>query len=344
MKTNAGVRWHYVVLVFAGLLAALYFLRQVYPGCALECYTLHEQIIAGDAGSPYRYRILSPMLAETLMPLIPGAPIIANAAAYTLLHAIMFPLMFAALYHWLRVWLTADRALIGVLVFAVLLPLGMYVYFLSAYSVLEVILFSVGLLMLIRPRFNPVAFGVLVVLATLNRETAFVLPVALFAVTRNWRMALGMGALWLITYAALWLTFGSAEHIVTLPYLWQQNTGEYLAYALLHNAFMLPLWIGAALNYRRAHPVLQRLLIVAAVYMPFALVWGQWYEVRLQWLMLPLLLPLALEGGAYVGRGLSVHVGGDHRVMSDRDSSGDRDTARSGRAGDADLQRVEERK
>lgn len=340
---TSGTRWHYVVVVFVGLLSALYFLRQVYPACAVECHTLHEQIIAGEAGSPYRYRILSPLLAEALTPFIPSAPIVANASAYTLLHAIMFPLMFAAVYRWLRVWLSPDRALIGVLVFAVLLPLGMYVYFLSAYSVLEVILFSVGLLMLIRPRVNPVAFGVLVVLATLNRETAFVLPVALFAVTRNWRMALGIGALWGITYAALRLVFGSAEHIVTLPYLWQQNTGEYLAYALLHNAFMLPMWIGAALNYRRAHPVLQRLLIVAAVYMPFALVWGQWYEVRLQWLMLPLLLPLALEGGAYVGRGLSVRTCGDYRVMSDRASSGDRDTARSGRAGSAAAQCVEER-
>jgi len=86
---------------------------------------LHNQIIAGTAPSPYRYRILVPFIGEVLTQ---GLSVVLSVkAAFLLAYAIydllsIFFLM-VVLFFWLKTWFTRDQALIGVLFVAGTIPI-----------------------------------------------------------------------------------------------------------------------------------------------------------------------------------------------------------------------------
>lgn len=280
------------ILMIAGLLSAVYFLKTVYPSCAVECYSLHQQIINGSAGSPYRYRVLSAGMAELVARFIPVAPMAANAAAYTALHIIALPIMLVMLYQWLKRFVSDDRALVGSLIMAVLLPLGFQNYGLSLYTPLEIIFFLAGLLT--APR-NRVVYGVLVALATINRETGFILVMAYFVLSNwNWRTTAVYGLIWLGVFVGLRAILGDAPPVGTPADWWANNTGYWLPTAILNNLFIAPIWIVALVNLRTAPRSLRWLMLICLVYVPLIAVFGQWHEIRLQFVLFPVLLPIAL--------------------------------------------------
>lgn len=103
------------------------------------------QIAALDIGSPWRYRVLSNWLL---------APFTANNDIFhfaTLtLHGVLFAIMYALLWKWLRQHVTADRALIGCVLTAAFFPLFLKHFQGFAWSTLEVILVLAALLLMPR--------------------------------------------------------------------------------------------------------------------------------------------------------------------------------------------------
>lgn len=141
-------------------------------------YELHNQIIAGTAPSPYRYRVLVPFVGEFLTQgLSVVFPVRASfLLAYAIYDLLSIFFLLVVLFFWLRTWFNKDRALIGVLFVAGTMPIALQDHYFQPWSLLEAGLFSAALIAIHRKHYWLLAF--LVVLASLNRETAVFIPLA----------------------------------------------------------------------------------------------------------------------------------------------------------------------
>lgn len=283
-----------------GILCAYYYLQLVAP-CAVECSAEHLYILDHTATSPIRYRVLSAYMVE---PFAGDHSLLEIGRAYFIGHLVFFPVMMLALYAWLRVWLRESDSLAGVLLVAALMPVMLQVWGLSLYTVVEVVILCVGLLLLVRkPPGWALALALLVVVGALNRETAVLLPLA-FATTQFRRLPMksylallaAFGGLFALVFGGLRLVLGPAPDSVPVALAWALNTGgEWWTYeAISKNLFFIPIWLCYALAFRRADSFLKRLLPVALVYLVLFLIFALWNEVRLHLPLLVLMLPVAL--------------------------------------------------
>jgi hypothetical protein len=115
-----------LILFVSAVVAYGYFSRVDKPNFE-QRLELYNQIIAGTAPSPYRYRILVPFAGEALTKALSGvlsvrASFLLSYAVYDLL-AVSFLLVI--LFFWLRTWFKTEQALIGVLFVAGTLPIAL---------------------------------------------------------------------------------------------------------------------------------------------------------------------------------------------------------------------------
>lgn len=291
-----------LIIAFVGFICAYQYIQTIGVQCEHHCAEMYQDTRAGTIDSPYRYRILPAWL---IAPLVGDGSPPSVTLAYGLAHVVALPAMFLVLFAWLRVWLDETRALAGVLVVAALFPIMVQVWGIALYTPIEVICLCVGLLLLrTQPRGWTPLFALVIVVGTLNRETAVLLPLA-YAVTQvdhrrragyGWRLAL-FGATWAGVYAALRLSLGAAPDSVTVAETWTLNTGGgwHMVMAVLKHALFVPLWIAYAVHVRTAPPFLKRLLLVIIVYLALFAVFALWHEVRLLLPVLVLSLPVILQ-------------------------------------------------
>jgi hypothetical protein len=281
------------LIVTAALISAYAYAQTIGAQCQQYCAEMLNSILDGTAASPYRYRPLSAWLTSPFASA--GVPI-----AYSIAHALALPAMFVMLYAWLRQWMDEKTALIGVLLTAAFMPLMIQVWGIALYAPLEVVFLCAALLLLVRkpPYWRP-AYVLLTAIATLNRETAVLLPLALIVtedLRQEWRTGLLALLVWASVFAGLRLWLGAAPDTLTVAETWALNTGGgwYTIVAILKNAFFVPLWILAVIHAHRAPAPLQRLALVGLPYLALCLVFALWHEVRLWLPLLVLWLPLAL--------------------------------------------------
>ena len=292
----------YVVclLLLLGVYCAYSYLHTVPAACANECDQMHRAVMAGTANSPYRYRVLQAYVADWLTP--PGANVMIG---YTFAHFLAFPALMLALYAWFRRWLVTATALVGVLIVAALVPVLLQVWGNSLGTPLEAIMLCIGLILLDKqPRSWKPAFALLVLIASFNRETAILLPLA-YATTQftrkreldYWLWGGVFGAAWLAVFAGLRLTLGAAPDDVPIATAWALNTGGgwHTQEAVFKNLFFIPVWVLYLKQIKGAPLFLKRLTPVALVYLVLFLVFGYWNEVRLHLPLLVLVLPVALR-------------------------------------------------
>lgn len=288
-----------LLLFLIGLLTGYYYLHTIPPEIYPFMQTMHQGIIDHTANSPYRYRLLAAWLTDPFTGDRSGASI---AIAYILLHFAVFPILFITLDAWLRRWLKPLHALVGVLAVAAALPLMFWqIWGISLYSALEVILLCLGLLLIAnRPRQWTLALCIVILLATLNRETALLLPLAyIFTAWREpdwWRRSAFFTASWAVVFVVLRVWLGNAPDEISPAVTWAQNTGGgwWTQEALLNFCFFLPFVIGYGQGFRQAPPFLRRLLPVLVVYAGLFALFALWRESRLLLPMLVLMLPVAL--------------------------------------------------
>lgn len=286
--------------VMLGLLCALYYLEYVARNLAIPLAREHALIVEGTATSPYRYRILSAGLVEALRVVIPGDPVVSVSIAYTTGYVIAFVLMFVFLYRWFARWMTADRAAVGMLIIAALMPLGLLNWGVSLYTPIEIAFVALaGLLAIRKPTpILRVTYGLLVITATMNRETGGLL--ALLYVLAHWRnrREWTAGAVYVVLYGAVYgglrVILGHAPNPFTVDTVWAANTGYWFSTAIRNTLFMLPIWVVALMRWKRANPCLRRLALVLLVYMPMVVLFAQWHEIRLHFVPFTLLIPIAL--------------------------------------------------
>lgn len=316
MKTNRDIEKRMdlsiliLILSVSAVLAYGYFNRvdKPYFEPRLE---LHNQIIAGTAPSPYRYRILVPFAAEVLTKALSvlwstKAAFLRSYALYDLL-AVFF--LLAMLFFWLRIWFNREQALVGVLFVAGTMPIALQDHYFQPWSLLEAGLFSAALLAIHKKRYWLLAF--LVALASLNRETAVFIPLAFLLTIEikshlntnsqdDWSPILqfvGLLLIWALVFWGLRYFRGSAPPIETIAGLLALNaTKGSLFYTFVNGSLFLGgLWVFALLGFRYAPSFIKRVALIVPFYLMTVMVWGVWHEVRLLLPLYPVLVPLGLS-------------------------------------------------
>jgi hypothetical protein len=260
-----------------------------------------DTITAGTAPAPYRYRVLVPYaiaplvaLADRVWPHDVSVHRIDAIFVFTALAAMLWSL---CLY--LRNWYPAPLALIGVLLVAATMPIALRHHFYSPYSLVEPTFLILGLHAVYHGRARYVL--ILAVLASLNRETGILIPIALLV--HEWRTrtygrrfvtAMAGVGLSILTIAALRLSLGPAPESITLDAVRAINLSpEGFTAAATNVALFAGVtgWVLAAAGWRDSPEFVRQQAWIAALYLPIVAVFGVWYEVRLLMPLYPLLIP-----------------------------------------------------
>lgn len=238
--------------------------------------------------APFRYRVLQPLIEGMFSGnvLLTDVFLQAGLTAGTL----------TGLYIWLKRIANPARAMGGVLLFALVWIVSFSYYFRSLGTSIELCLL-VWFLVLIEKRL--IWLVCMVILASLNRETALILPVSLMAWNWTEHGSKRYGALTLVFVAitaALHIALGSADHMLGLQGTFEYNL-QYLDSGLLALFLLFPLVSIVILQYRASRPIYRRLAWVAGGYLIAALVGGAWSEaLRLCLPALVMVMPIMIGG------------------------------------------------
>lgn len=287
-ETSDQPYFPWIVFLFFGLLGARYYVENIIL-CDAWCVETHQAIINGAADAPYRYRVLGARIARALPGDVPQK--------YIAAHILILPIMFFALYRWV---LKSTRrpllAYIGIFLFMIYLPLFFEWYAISLYSSIEVVLLALALA---NPRAG-IRYGLLVVIAALNRETSGLLLLLIFFAWNLRQMPLKINLFWTGVYAFLFAAIFVGLRLIlgAAPYyseIVSRNTTDprVTSEIVLHNALMLPLWFLLFAGWRLVEPRLRRTVIVMTVpYVVLLAFFAVWNEVRLWMPVLTVALPM----------------------------------------------------
>lgn len=301
----------FFVVTISAVLAYNYFLE---VDLQLLDYRLqiHNEVLDSSAVTPYRYRILMPFLCNFLFRL--NAIILPEDIAFLFsywfcqLSAIL--LFIALMYRYLNLWFPRIYALVGILFIGGMMPIALKDHFYAPWSLLEPALFTLALLLMVRKR--TILLGVIVAIATLNRETALFIPILFFLTTADLQDAILQRrsiprqqllfftiylAIWLVVFVGMRLILGSGPPAITLSETVERNfsLGGILKTSVNGLLFMGAYWLFAALGYKYADRFVQRSALIVPLFLIPVAIWGLWYEVRLLMPLYPILIPLGLS-------------------------------------------------
>lgn len=246
MVTNRDKLILWLLICFAAFLAVDDIWRLAFSENAIlpKRIEAHNDIVSGGL-APYRYRVLVPYTVEFLIAQL--SHYVGNALAFLLAYALYFfaaiTVLLTSLYIYLRLWLDDKLALVGCLIAAFTMPVGFRYFY--PYSFLEVSLFIIALYLIYHKHDWPLL--PLVLLASLNRETAIFIVIAYAIHRRNVPMSVALGLVWLAVFVGLRLWLGDAPRSVTVAEIWAENSSARGIYegALNSLIFFGPLWFVA---------------------------------------------------------------------------------------------------
>jgi hypothetical protein len=299
-----------LVLSAAGALARCYYFDVMLPNesAAVE---LQRAILGGGAPSPYRYRILAPLIIETLARLFDLFQPTREAyrAAFACFSFGALSLVLGGLYKYLRRWFETPWALVGILLAAATMPLALRDHYYQPWSFLEPGILALAMLAVVERRRCWVV--VLTAVAALNRETALLIPaLCLFL---GWE-GTETGEKWSHERRRAWWTFvasvlacaavqlavrvlvGPSAHVRTVEQILGRNVNDRYVLVAVWNVLLFFgfMWFAAARGLRDAPGAMRRAAVVAPLYLVLIAVWGVWREVRLLMSLYPIVLPLGL--------------------------------------------------
>ena len=279
------------VLAFVIIALATGFLYFVPVSCSA-----HLLVCLGDASAPPLapgiYRLLPSMIERLVAPAVDpysGRMLLIDA----LLHIGIVTFTVPLLYAWLKRWVSPDRALIGLLLFAVIYLMAYHLYFRSIGTSLEILFVCWALVWLDR---RWVWLVPIAVLAALNRETGVLIAGLYFAYhgRSQWRGAAILATIWAVITAAIHLIVGSAPHVLGVIGTLLYNLDNF-SDAIMVNLLFIPLAVALLPNYRHTSALFKRLTMLSVAYMIAVAGGGAWNETqRLLLPALPILMPLLL--------------------------------------------------
>jgi hypothetical protein len=277
-------------------------------------FTQQQNAFNGIAGSPYRYRVLVPAILEGGIRIFAfvGSPQQAFQVASLTYECLGLIFQLGMLYVLFRQFFQPIHALVGVTFTAGMSVLTLAYYTYQPWSILEVAFFALGFLLAYRGRWGWLTL--VVVLASLNRETGVFLPLTVFlaalsdfrafgtqwlqraAQRRDVSLSFGLVVPSTAIFLELRLVRGSAEAVDALPDVISRNLERN---NLIAAAMGIPLllgfgWIFAVMGVRSAPCFLRRVARVVPFYLIAFAIWGWWREVRILTSLYPVLVPLVL--------------------------------------------------
>ncbi len=312
-KHNARREWviFAIILSVSAVLAFGYYVQVGRPNLAKRTQ-LHSEILDGTTQSPYRYQVLVPFLAENFIKAF--SLFLPHFKAFLLSYALYdLAAIFAflsILYIFFKHWFAKDHALIGILFVAGTMAVALRNHCFEPWSLLEAVLFSLGLLLIYRKQHW--VLGMVILLASLNRETAVFIPLAFLFIRIDMIGVLkGKGQvekktallfliyvlLWFIPFAGLRCVIGTAHHIHTVKELWAYNIepASLFRTVVRNGLFLGFFWIFAVLGFRHAPRFIQNAALIIPIHLLLVIVYGVWYEVRLLMPLYAILIPLGLS-------------------------------------------------
>ncbi len=283
----------YLVLTLAS--GFVDFRVRAYPDRPMREYV--PEVVTGTADAPGLYRVLIPFTLHWSVQATGADP----AVVWHVTRLAWFFTAWVAMHVYLRTWFPVGVAVGGTSLCAALLPLTYTNSWAHPDHIPELALFTLGCLAVARGRDGWFAF--LLVLATLNRETAVFL-VMLYAVAAPFSRerairSVGFAGLWAALYGGLRLARGFkgydmwqlGRNLNFLKLLPPGYDPYYRAYAWFGVALVVPL-LYVALRTRRRQPVFVRRAtwIVPAV-LGVGTAFSSIIESRIFTPVLPLLVP-----------------------------------------------------
>ncbi len=260
---------------------------------------IHRGIIAHTARDPDRYRWLAAHIVEPPVRLLSN--VMPRDQAYDRVSTAFYLAAVAgllwSLFACLRLWFADAAALIATLVAACTLRITMRQHDYAPYSFLEPIFVALSILAIHAGRYT--WLGVLIALASFNRETAVFL-VLLHLVTSDWSRAawirtFAYGAIWAAVFAGVRLASGEGDRYWSIDLILRTNLSQ--PRLALANITMLlgAFWLFAVMGWSRAPGLVRRSALIIPAYLVTIAIWGIWWEVRLLMPLYPMLFALALS-------------------------------------------------
>lgn len=268
------------------------------------CFAITAKVIADNQKAPGRYRLLEDALKSAIAP---DGNQEATILGVCILQGVILAFTLPCLFLWLKRWSNDDRAMIGVMVYALVLVAAFHLWFLALAVPIEVLCILLLLLWIDRPIWWLVP---LVVITSLTRETAVVL-VGIYVAwywreLRTDRSNLVNAVILFAVYAgitgAIHIVKGSADHMLGFMGTLEYNVSGFVRGGLFINVILSPIYYLIWRGYRIAPPPLRRLAIVGTVYTVAIIGGAAWTEMgRLMLPVLILTLPMIFGSQSALG-------------------------------------------
>lgn len=302
--SNISNRALILILISASLIVWYMHVRGIDIPKKAERRALHAQIINQQAPSPYRYRLLVPVLAEGTAAILNPLLGRENAvfAAYALLEMLAVVGLALMLHALFVAFFDPPAAAAGALFANLSMVVAMRDHYFQPWSPVCALLFAAAALLLYKNK--TALFAVLVAVGALTRETTVLLvPMYffIFAGKDNYRSTALRSLLLLMMWSGIYMTVrnfqGSAPYVHQISDILSKNLeGRNLFIAAVNiTLFMGIFWVFIFKGFYRAPPFIRRLALYVPFYMVLFLVFGVWKEVRLLMPLYPVLIPLGLS-------------------------------------------------
>lgn len=277
-----------------------------------ERIELHTQILNGLAPSPYLYRDLIPFVAEVFYRL--GSQIVSPSLAFSAVYFILdfagISLIMIGLYYYLSHWFTKELSLAGSLFCAAVIGITAHHHYFQPWSFWETGFFILSLLLIRQKRM--ILLVLIIALATLNRETALIIPFVYLVTTQDikgmiqgrtrldWQKISWFGAClatWVVIYLGLRILRGSTAHVETLQEILMSNLDPKNWWKIVLNILLFQgfFWVWAVMGYRTAPQFIRRTVWVVPLFTVLFVAWAYWIEVRVLMPLYAISIPLGIS-------------------------------------------------
>ncbi len=265
---------------------------------------LFQSLIDHSAEAPMRYRILVPYIIQTIGSIIPGNPKDNFLFSYFLYYQISIAFTLFVLYEFLRFWYSRKLAFTGLLITAVSLLAAYGDGYFQPWSILEIGLFTLGLMAIYKDK--SALLAVIILISSLNRETGILLCLAYLLVHMSPRRPLltgryilwGLGylAIWAVVFIGLRLWLGIVPQLSMAEIIQRNLSLSALVFAAVNLfLFLGALWILVYHGYKTSPDFIRKAWRVVPIYFVFFLVFGIWQEIRLLSTLYPILVATILS-------------------------------------------------
>lgn len=283
-----------------------------------ERMVIHDSIVEGDAPSPYRYRVLVPLVTQGLTDFFAAATSLSYRYSWILSYIIYdlsaIFLFLSTLYLFLMEWHRRIFSLAGVLFCCAVLPLSLRDHYFQPWSLIESWFFCAAFLAARKRSYYSIL--VLTLAASLNRMSGLFIPLIYLASSLRFPggeseeskfdfhtagrflllAVVSAGTILMLRYLMGW-----SKNIHSIRYLWDLNrTFPHYMYAIVNIAlFGGAWWLFMAGGIKYADRFTVRMFPVLMIYILPVAIFGIWKEVRL---LLPLYPILISTGLFYLSR------------------------------------------